>query len=110
MGTARYLSSQSHLVPASAQGVYTHLRGGLAHGQATITVAATLRAANSARRSITIKALSGGGTLYVGTAGVLTTTGYEVLSGESLTLGRCTEAILVIASASTDVRFVEELA
>ena len=94
----------------TALNVFSDTRGSIAHGQATITGATTLRAPNFQRRTITIKALTGGGILYVGASGVAAADGYEVKGGESLTLGRCTDAVYVTASASTDVRFIEELA
>ena len=88
--------------------VFSNNMSELASGQATITGATTLRAANALRRAITIKALTGGGTLYVGQSGLSTTDGYEVKGGESLTLNT-TAAIYVNASASTDVRWIETL-
>ena len=80
------------------------------NGQATVTSVVTLRAANNSRKSITIKAVSGGGTLYIGSSAAVTTAdGFEIKGGEALTFTKCTGAIYAIASSSTDVRFIEEI-
>lgn len=88
---------------------FSDRRGILAHGQATITAQAVLRSSNDQRRSLTLKCISGG-PVYVGSSAVLTTDGYEVKSGESLTMAQCTEAVSITSSVSSDVRFIEELA
>jgi len=79
----------------------------LVTGQASVTSAATLRAANSARRAITIKNRSGGGTLYVSGQSPATTSDFEVLAGEAITM-RVTSAIYVISSGTSTVNFEEE--
>lgn len=88
--------------------VLADTRGDPAHGQATITGAATLRAANVNRRSCTIKNTSTA-TLYVGASGVGTTDGFPLAQNEGLTL-RGTGAIFVNTGGSCDVRFIEEVA
>lgn len=84
--------------------------GTISHGQATVTTSeVTLRAANAGRRSIIIQNL-GAGTLFIGSAGVLSTTGMKIVTDGRLILDRgIGGAITAIASASCDVRFLEEL-
>lgn len=79
----------------------------LVTGTATVTTAATLRAASGARRTITIKNKSGGSTLYVGGASPATASDFELLAGEAVTM-RVTSAIYVISAGTSTVFFQEE--
>jgi hypothetical protein len=87
--------------------VFPDHRGGLANGQATVTGAATLRAASDNRRSITIRN-EGTGVLYVGGPGVAVADGYPLEENEALTLARSTDPVYVHATGSCDVRWIEE--
>jgi hypothetical protein len=97
-------------VDLSQQGALNELVKGsrnLVTGLATVTAAATLRAANLARRTITIKNKTGGSTLYVGGQSPATTSDFEVLAGEALTM-RVTSAIYAISAGTSNVNFEEE--
>lgn len=76
-------------------------------GHASVSSAATLRAANAARRTITIKCRSGGSTLYVSGASPATTNDFEVKAGEAVTM-RVSGAIYVISAGTSEVDFLEE--
>jgi len=94
----------------SQQGALNELVKGsrnLVTGNATVTSAATLRAANAARRTITVKNKSGGSTLYMAGQSPATTSDFEVLAGEAITM-RVTSAIYVISAGTSTVFFEEE--
>ena len=81
----------------------------IATGQVSVTTAVTeIGAARNARREVLIKNLSTSVTVYVGTARVTTTTGVELLVGESVTISANAAIYGVTASGTATVHYLEE--
>ena len=82
-------------------------------GQVSITTAATLiKAANTARRTITVKnPVTNGAAVFLGTSTETATTGHELDPGDAITFSNYTGALYGITAAVTEtVTFAEESA
>ena len=82
----------------------------LAHGQVTVSDAATvIKAANSSRKTLTIKNI-GANTVYLGGSGVTTSNGFKLTADEGLSDIRSTTGIYGVCASgeSTTVCYWEE--
>ena len=78
-----------------------------AHGQATVAGNVVLRAYNPRRKSILIQNL-GTGVLWVGATGVTAADGLSCAAGATMVLDRGGDIVVVTATGTCDVRFLEE--
>jgi hypothetical protein len=102
-----------HVYPEGGAGTssaITAFRGAAnyANGQVTAsTTAATLKAANSTRRSIAIKNIDSAITIYVGGATVTASNGMPLKAGESISIDTTALIQVIAASGSPVVAYFE---
>lgn len=81
----------------------------IATGQVALsTSAASVVAANSSRHAVTVKNIDASISIYVGVAGVTSSTGYLLKAGESVRIQTGAAVFAVAASGTPVVVFVSE--